>query len=141
VQNIDIAPTLLAAAGVPMPQAAKFDGRSFLPQLRGQKVAGRSHILYEYHWEWNFPATPTLFAIRTNRYKYIYHHGTWDLDGFFDLQTDPIERHNLINVPAYKEQIDAMRRQLFEELGRSGGMTMPLRPPAGARLGQRKLRR
>jgi len=141
VQNIDIAPTMLAAAGVPTPETAGFDGRSFLPQLRGQKVPWRSHILYEYHWEWNFPATPTLFAIRTQRYKYIYHHGTWDLDGFFDLQTDPVERHNLISVPAYKERINSMRDQLFQELERSGGMSMPLRPPAGTRLGQRKLRR
>ena len=141
VQNIDIAPTMLEAAGVKIPATAKFDGRSFLPPLRNQEIAWRDHILYEYHWEWNFPATPTLFAIRSKRYKYIYHHGTWDLDGFFDLQTDPIERHNLINVPAYKERIQAMRQQLFEELTQSGGMSMPLRPPAGTRLGQRKLRR
>jgi len=27
----------------------------------------------------------------------------WDHDAFYDLQTDPHERHNLINVPVYKE--------------------------------------
>ncbi len=143
IQNIDIAPTMLGVAGVVARPGARFDGRSFLPILRGQNDRPwREHILYEYHWEWNFPATPTLFAIRTDRYKYVYTHGTWDLDGFYDLQTDPIERHNLISVPAYQERIQAMREQLFTELAQSGGgMSMPLRAPAGARLDQRKNRR
>jgi N-acetylglucosamine-6-sulfatase len=141
IQNIDVAPTMLAVAGATAPATAKFDGRSFAPILRGQDVPWRDHILYEYHWEWNFPATPTTFAIRTDRYKYVYYHGTWDIDGFYDLQTDPIERHNLITVPAFQDRILALRRQLFAELEASGGMSMPLRPPAGARLDQRKLRR
>ncbi|UCG48773.1 MAG: sulfatase, partial [Phycisphaerales bacterium] len=95
VQNIDIAPTLLDAAGLEPPDAARMDGRSFLPLLTGRSIPWRDHILYEYHWEWNFPATPTLFAIRTERYKYIFYHGLWDHNGFYDLQTDPHERHNL----------------------------------------------
>lgn len=141
VQNIDIAPSLLEVAGVAAPASAKFDGRSFAPILKGQLPAWRKHILYEYHWEWNFPATPTTFAIRTDRYKYVYYHGTWDLDGFYDLHTDPIERHNLITVPAYQERIVDLQKQLFDELERSGGMSMPLRRPAGDRLDQRKLKR
>jgi N-acetylglucosamine-6-sulfatase len=138
VQNIDIAPTLLAAARVPVPKSAKMDGRSFLPLLCGESIPWRDHILYEYHWEWNFPATPTLFAIRTDRYKYVYYYGVWDYDGFYDLQTDPHERHNLINVPVYQPQIEAMKKQLFDELEASGGLDIPVRRPAGERLDQRK---
>jgi N-acetylglucosamine-6-sulfatase len=138
VQNIDIAPTLLEAAGVQIPEAAGIDGRSFLPLLRGESIKWRNHILYEYYWEWNFPATPTVFAIRTERYKYIFYQGIWDHDGFYDLQTDPHERHNLINVPAYSEQIEAMKKQLFDELEASGGLDIPVRRPLGERLDQRK---
>jgi len=141
VQNIDVAPTVLEAAGVAPPKDAEMDGRSFLPLLLGRKAPWRDHILYEYHWEWNFPATPTLFAIRTDRYKYIYYHGIWDDDGFYDLKTDPLERLNLINVPAYRERIEAMKAQLFDELEASGGLVVPVRRPAGERLDQRKLRR
>jgi N-acetylglucosamine-6-sulfatase len=141
VQNIDVAPTVLDACGVSAPAAPKMDGQSFLPLLRGESTSWRDHILYEYHWEWNFPATPTTFAIRTDRYKYIFYHGMWDHNGFYDLQTDPIERHNLINVPAYQEQIAEMQQQLFDELKASGGLNIPVRPPAGDRLDQRKLRR
>ena len=141
VQNIDVAPTLLAAAGATAPKSAKMDGRSFLPLLLGRKTPWRDHILYEYHWEWNFPATPTLFAIRTDRYKYVFHYGLWDRDAFYDLETDPIERHNLIDIPAYRDRIAALKKQLFDELEASGGMNIPLRRPAGDRLNQRKLAR
>jgi N-acetylglucosamine-6-sulfatase len=141
VQNIDIAPTLLAAAHVSAPESSKMDGRSFLPLLQGQSIPWRDHILYEYHWEWNFPATPTVFAIRTEQYKYVFYHGVWDHDGFYDLQTDPHERHNLVNVPAYREQIERMKKQLFDELEASGGLNVPVRRPAGERLDQRKNKR
>ncbi len=141
VQNIDIGPTILQACGQPPPPAAKMDGTSFWPLLLGADVPWRDHILYEYHWEWNFPATPTLFAIRDQRYKYIYYHGVWDLDGLYDLETDPHERHNLISVPAYEQRVEAMKKQLFDELEASGGLQIPVRRPAGERLDQRKLPR
>ena len=143
VQNIDIASTVMDAIGVSLPdglaQARQMDGKSFLPLLEGREVPWRDHILYEYHWEWNFPATPTLFSIRTDRYKYVYHHGTWDIDAFYDLEEDPIERHNLIEVPGYQKMIGQLRDQMFEELEASGALDVPFRKPAGDRLDQRKL--
>ena len=139
VQNVDIAPTILDVCGVQAPEGVKLDGRSMQPLWQAEKVEDwRDHILYEYHWEWNFPATPSVLAIRTDRYKYVYYHGTWDHDSFHDLQTDPYERHNLIQVPAYQEQISQLRDQLFEELGESGGLVFPVQAPAGERLDQRK---
>ncbi|HYW80838.1 MAG TPA: sulfatase [Thermoguttaceae bacterium] len=141
VQNIDVAPTVLEAAGCPVPKEAKMDGRSFLPLLLGQNVPWREKILYEYYWEWNFPATPSVFALRSDRYKYIFYHGVWDRNGFYDLETDPHERHNLIKVPGYREQIDAMRDELFDRLETTGGMQIPLRRPIGEQFYDRKLHR
>ena len=142
VQNIDIAPTLLDAAGVAVPAGTpKMDGRSFWPLVQGREVPWRDHILYEYYWEWNFPATPTTFAIRTERWKFIYTHGVWDRNGLYDLQTDPVERHNLIDVPAFRDQREKLERQLFDELGKSGGLQLPILRPEGEALQERKLRR
>ena len=141
VQNIDIAPTLLESFGIKPPAEMKMDGKSFLTLFQDGDQAWRDHILYEYHWEWNFPATPTTFAIRTNRFKYVYYHGVWDHNGFYDLQTDPLERHNLIKVPSYQSQIAKMRGQMFSELEAAGGLVLPVRPPVGERLDQRKLTR
>lgn len=144
VQNIDIAPTLLEAATTPLPpKAPTLDGRSFYPLLMGKEPPRpwRQHILYEYHWEWNFPATPTILALRTERWKYVYTHGHWDIDGLYDLETDPHERHNLIKVPAFQKQAETLRAQLFEEFAASDGLTMPIRPPAGDPYHDRKLKR
>ncbi|MDC0299759.1 sulfatase [Verrucomicrobia bacterium] len=139
--NMDLAPSLLEAANINIQKSMNLDGQSALPWLRGETIPWRDHILYEYHWEWNFPATPTTLAIRGDRYKYIYYHGVWDRNGFYDLETDPNERVNLINIPAYQEQILSMRSQLFQELDASGGLVLPVRPPKGVQFYDRKLRR
>jgi len=57
------------------------------------------------------------------------------------LQTDPHERHNLINVPAFATHVEKLRAQLFAELGASGGLQIPIFPPTGEALIDRKLRR
>jgi len=140
VQNIDIAPTLLDAAGASLPASApRMDGRSFWPLVQGRDISWREDILYEYYWEWNFPATPTIFAIRNSRWKYIYHHGVWDIDALYDLETDPLERHNLIRLPFLQPQIASLRTKLFEQLEKSGALQMPVFPPAGDPLHDRKL--
>jgi len=141
--NLDMAQTVLAAMEVDRPSdSPEMSGRSLLPLLLGQTQDNwRKHILYEYHWEWNFPATPTTLAIRTNRYKYIYYHGIWDKNGLYDLQTDQHERHNLIRVPAFSDLADKLKNQLFAELGEMGGLTMPIRPPKDFQFYDRKLRR
>ncbi|WP_442505618.1 sulfatase family protein [Novipirellula sp. SH528] len=141
IQNIDVASTALDAMKVDFPTDAEVDGKSFLPLLKGENVTWRDHVLYEYHWEWNFPATPTLFAIRDERFKFVYYHGVWDQNGFYDLQTDPHERHNLIDVPSYRDQVERMSKQMFDELSEMGGLNVPVRPPEGERLGSRKLPR
>jgi len=131
VQNIDIAPTVLELAGAKQADNHVIDGQSFLPLLTGKNTAWRDHIIYEYYWEWNFPACPTLFAIRTDRYKYVYHVGVWDKNCLFDLKTDPVERHNLINVPKYRKKVRELEKQLFDELEASGGLMIPVKPPKG----------
>lgn len=130
IANIDIAPTIHDLVGSEIP--GDMQGESFLPLLRGENIPWRDEILYEYYWEWNFPATPSVFALRGDRYKYVYYHGTWDKNSFHDLETDPHERHNLINVPAYQDQIREWRERLFDKLEETDGMQIPLRRPAGA---------
>lgn len=135
VANLDIMPTVLETAGVTPP--AGIDGRSFLPILQGRKTEWRDSLLYEYFWERNFPQTPTMHALRTDRYKYIRYHGIWDLDELYDLQEDPLELRNLIAEPAHAPTVKAMNGRLFSILEQTGGMSMPLYRDGGA---QQRLR-
>jgi len=143
VLNVDLAPSILDLAGIPLPKKPKMDGSSFIPLLKGDKPKNpwRSHFVYEYHWEWNFPANPTTFAIRTDHEKYIFYHGLWDRNGFYDLASDPHERHNLISVPAFRQRALELREKLFDELEQSGGMSIPVRRPKNEQYYDRKLAR
>jgi N-acetylglucosamine-6-sulfatase len=125
VRNIDIAPTLLELAGAHSRHV--MDGRSVLTAVRGGRMASPGEMLYEYYWEYAFPHTPTTFSLRGDRYKYIYYHGVWDISELYDLQTDPQERVNLIDVPALQDTVSAMRDRLFGKLEETGGMQIPLR--------------
>jgi N-acetylglucosamine-6-sulfatase len=95
----------------------------------------RNEIFYEYYWEYNFPQTPTVHALRTDRYKYIRFHGIWDANELYDLQTDPHEMHNLIRVPAQQERIKQMAGQLYDWLDNTGGMQIPLKRTLRPRSG------
>ena len=141
VQNIDMAASIVDFYGIKAPEKADMDGSSFKPLMEGKDITWRDHILYEYHWEWNFPAVPTTLAIRNERYKYIYYHGIWDRNGFYDLKTDPVERHNLIDIPHFKDEIAKLRQQLFKELSERNALNLPIRPPKGVQFYDRKLRR
>ena len=129
VANIDIAPTVMEVMGLKPP--AHFDGRTLVPLLRGEPVKWRDYFLYVYYWERNFPQSPTVFALRGDRYKFITYYGLWDCDELYDLQADPDEMHNLINAPEHRQTVAAMTKELYGMMDELGGMQIPLNPPAG----------
>lgn len=113
--NIDIAPTMLDIAGLELPD--QFEGQSLYPLARNEDIDHwRSELLYEYYWEYNFPHTPTTFALRTDNFKYITYHGLWDLDELYDMQNDPKEMKNLINDKRYADTVVDMRSRLYDRL-------------------------
>ncbi len=141
VANIDVAPTLLAAAGSASPKF--MDGSNFLPLARrepsGEKPSWRRELLYEYYWERNYPQTPTVHALRGERFKYIRYHGVWDVDELFDLKNDPREQKNLINDPAYTVEVEEMNKRLFAHLAATAGMSIPLLEDRGRQFHHRRI--
>ena len=129
VANIDIAPTILDVAGIARPP--HFDGRSFVPLAQGKHVPWRDKFLYVYYWEKNFPQTPTVFALRGDRYKYITYYGIWDADELYDLKNDPDESKNLLYRPEFKSIAADMEKQLYAMMEEMGGMEIPLNAPRG----------
>ena len=88
VDSTDFLPTLCAAAGVPMPGGLKLDGRSYLPQLRGEKGDPRPWV-----YSWYSPRQGNDTTVRelafNQRFK-LYRSGD-----FFDLGADRAEKHPL----------------------------------------------
>lgn len=125
IQNIDIAPTILDIARVAKP--SQMQGASFLPLLKGEKMAWRSKAFYEYYWEYSFPQTPTTFGVRDGKYKFIYYPGVWDVGELFDLEADPEEKNNLWRHPDHQQTAQRLRTELWNWLEETGGMQIPLK--------------
>ncbi|MCX6616922.1 MAG: sulfatase [Acidobacteria bacterium] len=142
VLNLDLAPTFVEAAGVPVPPTMQ--GRSFLPLLSpaaGNPAPWRTEFLYEYFWERGYASTPTVVGLRTDRYSYMRYHGIWDLDELYDIEKDPDQMHNLlgevrttteegpliqrIKDPELKALVRDLDRRLFKILQETGGAPEP----------------
>jgi N-acetylglucosamine-6-sulfatase len=105
--NIDLAPTIAAAAGVEAPAT---DGESLLPLLDAPGSAWRRDFLIE-HLEGSNPVT-TYCAVRSARWKYVrYATGEEEL---YDLDADPFELENLAARSAGEETLRRLRTRLRE---------------------------
>lgn len=92
VLNIDVAPTFLDAAGLPVPE--EMEGRSFLPSLRSASAPGREAFLYEYFKDFPY-RVPTTRGVRTERYMYIEYEGRRKPE-LYDMGNDPLQQEDLM---------------------------------------------
>ncbi|MBC8987970.1 sulfatase [Pedobacter sp. N36a] len=109
VMNLDIAPTMLDAAGIAIPKDVQ--GKSMLPQLKDSKTGGRKVMFYHYYENGEHSVSPH-FGIRNSRYKLIRFYkrvNSWEL---FDLQKDPNELNNLYGQKGYEKITDQMKKEL-----------------------------
>ncbi|HXJ39250.1 MAG TPA: sulfatase/phosphatase domain-containing protein, partial [Bryobacteraceae bacterium] len=81
--------------------------------------------------------TPTMHALRGDRYKFIRYQGIWDTDELYDMQEDPLESRNLIFDERYAPVVKEMREHLFDVLEQSGGMNIPLQRDRGNQSNKR----
>lgn len=112
VLNVDYAPTILEAAGIPVP--ADMDGHALQPLASGEMPGNwRKSFLYVYQQEDYAPGIVTMVGVRTDRYKYIrYPEEKEGLDELFDLESDPYELRNAVNDPEYREVLAQMQKEL-----------------------------
>lgn len=118
VANIDLAPTFLDLAGLPVPDSMQ--GRSFAPLLRGETPEDwRSSVYYRYYHDPGHHHTAAHAGVRTATHKLIHY---WKRDAYelFDLVADPAEQRNLLHSPeeARKPEVAAKFAELKDELAR-----------------------
>ncbi len=143
VLNIDLAPTLLDLASLPVP--SQMQGRSWQPLLTGKPTEWRKAFLAEYFLETNFPTTPTLVAVRTADAKLVKYPGHPEWTELFDLAHDPYETKNLVADPAKKDLLTRMQAE-FEQQVKASQFTVPDYAdksnegdqPAGKKSGKKK---
>ena len=110
--NIDIAPTMLAIAGVPIP--SQMEGSSLVPLVHGQSVPWRNDYLFEHLLP--DPMIRRSEGVVGGRYKYLrYVDPNPNYEVLYDLVADPNETKNFAQDPAY-QAILAQLRQRYTEL-------------------------
>ena len=114
VQWVDLAPTVLEAAGVE--RRRSYQGESLLPLLRGEDVAWRDWALSQYRSSGD-PANPSahMTMLRHDRWKLVAHHagaGHPRSGELYDLEADPGELENLWGDEGHRE----VRLDLAEKL-------------------------
>lgn len=127
VLNIDVAPTLLELAGVPIPNW--MHGRSCVPLLEERETPWRDAFLYEFY---EYPAEHCARkhrGIRTADWKLIHfweQPEEWEL---YDLRNDPDETHNLAGRREQSGRIRELKARLAELRHEVGDVDPPPPPP------------
>jgi arylsulfatase A-like enzyme len=115
VLNLDLAPTFLDLAGLPIP--AGMQGRSWRPLLEGRPPADwRTSWFYEYTIDTGVPLTPSIVALRSPSAKLIFYPVNDAYTELFNLAADPFETNNLAFNPAAQPFYAAAYQELLAQM-------------------------
>lgn len=115
---VDVYPTLVAAAGFPLPEGLR--GKSLLPLTDDAAATHKVAAFSQYRRQGHMG-----YSIRTERYRYT----SWGAMGqeLYDHKSDPGENINLANDPAHAEIVGMLLEQLKEA---NPGVAAMLKKPA-----------
>lgn len=113
--NLDVAPSILALAGVPIPKGMQ--GINLMDVVQA-KTPARNHFFYQ-HYFLGSPRIPKVEGVVTKNFKYMkfLEHNFEEL---YDIEHDPHELENLINKVNYQKKAVEMRK-LFNQLSNKYG--------------------
>ncbi|WP_193210896.1 sulfatase family protein [Luteolibacter marinus] len=110
--NVDLAPTLLAAAGIPAP--ATMQGRDLAPlYLAAIPPDWRSEFYYEHPTIRDTSFIPSSEALIRKDWKY-FNWPDFGREQLFDLAADPREENDLAGDPGQSGRLAEMRGRLLE---------------------------
>lgn len=129
VELVDLAPTLLDAAG--LPRHPGMQGRSLWPLLTGAGGLDehRADVYCEYYNAMPWHTKPAAYAtmVRTHQHKLAAMHGL-ESGELYDLVQDPGEKVNRWDDPAYQ----ALKTELLQRLSDRMAWTIDPLPPREA---------
>jgi arylsulfatase A-like enzyme len=102
---LDLYPTILEAAGITPPEN---HGISLFPLINGKETVKREQDIVEFFGVNNL--STTMITLRRGRFKYGWNAS--QKDELYDLETDPWETENLLDLGEYNEIKSDMRERL-----------------------------
>jgi arylsulfatase A-like enzyme len=123
VSLVDLPPTLLGAAGLPIP--SQMEGHSILPLIRREPVGWPEEVFIQ------ISESQVGRAVRTHHWKYSV--VAMDKDGYkdsganryseeflYDLKADPYELANLIGFRSHRAVAEVLRERLIHRMVQAG---------------------
>ena len=140
VSLVDLPPTLLDAAGIPVPP--EMQGRSVLPLVNGNAQDWPEEVFLQ------ISESQVGRAVRTSRWKYSVtapgKHGGEDAGSetyteafLYDLQADPYELVNLVGLESHQKVAEVMRGRLLRRMVAAGEHKPDITPAPARPAGQR----
>ena len=142
VSLVDLPPTLLDAAGLPVPD--EMQGRSILPLLHGTAAEWPEEVLIQ------ISESQVGRAVRTHRWKYSIvapdKQGWRDPSAdryveefLYDLEADPYELTNLLGYESHQKVAAVMRERLIRRMVEAGEAAPTIEPAPTRPSGQRRV--
>lgn len=142
VSLLDLPPTLLDAAGIPVP--TEMQGRSIVPLVQRENSDWPEEVLVQ------ISESQVGRAIRTERWKYSVsakdRNGSKDSNAeryeeefLYDLLADPYELTNLVQLDIYDDVKKELRRRLLVRMKEAGEPTAEITAAPSIRSGQRQI--
>lgn len=130
VTNIDLAPTILTAAGLPVP--ASMQGQPLNGLLSGSGGFTRDAVFAEYYPEVKQPGIQRWDAVRTETHLYVTHPVAGSqYDELYDMVNDPDQMNNLLQpgpaaaLPADTKQVLSQMQERLRGLRREANGVNP----------------
>ena len=142
VNTIDLTPTLLDAAGIPVPE--EMQGSSILPLTVGDNEGWPEETFVQ------ISEAQVGRAVRTHRWKYGVdapeRHGAQSAGSdryieqyLYDLEADPYELCNLIGMTSHAEVAEIMRQRLLRRMVEAGEEAPDVQAAEVRECGQRRV--
>lgn len=142
VSLLDLPPTLLDAAGLPVPK--EMQGFSLMPLLRREETRWPEEVFIQ------ISESQVGRAVRTKRWKYAVEapdkQGWRDpasdryVEAFlYDLESDPYELTNLIGLESHAEVGAVLRERLLRRMVQAGESPPTIEPAPLKKSGQRRV--
>jgi len=110
--NVDLAPTILAAVGIPAPSTMQ--GRDIAPlYLLANKPPWRTEFFYEHAMLQSKDFIPASQALVRKDWKYLYW-PDFGLEQLFHVAADPFEETDLVGDPTQAKRLADMRSRFAE---------------------------
>jgi len=114
VTAVDLAPTILTAAGIAVPKSMQ--GQPLNGVLKGTGSLGRDAIFAEYYKEDKYPDVPRWDAVRTQTHLYLTHPDLGDqYDELYDVVSDPYQMNNLL-LPGPANALPGDTQKVLDEM-------------------------